>query len=116
MEHHQQQEHNIVSDEVLFNGIRTTLTLSSDGILYWVDQNGKLSSLCVEKQVLGLTTVGLLITVKTIVSKGGGVFCFGTGSLVRTRFLFKALSADSLRNLSDKIQGYIDSLGIVIIR
>nr|GEW59425.1 sphingosine kinase 2-like isoform X1 [Tanacetum cinerariifolium] len=114
MEHQQEQqeqEHNIVSDEVLVNGIRTTLKLSIDGILYWVDQNGKQSSLCVEKQILGLTTVGLLITVKAVVSKGGGVFCFGTGSLVRTRFLFEALSADSLRNLSDKIQGYIDSLG-----
>ncbi|GKC10602.1 ATP-NAD kinase-like domain-containing protein, partial [Tanacetum coccineum] len=90
MEHHQQQEqeHNIVSDEVLVNGIRTILTLSSDGILYWVDQNGKLSSLCVEKQVLGLTTVGLLITVKALVSKGGGVFCLGRGSLCRTRHTY----------------------------
>lgn len=111
MEHQQQEQENIVSDEVLVNGIRTSLTLTSDGTLRWFDQHGKLSSLCVEKQVLGLTTVEMLITVNTILSKGGGVFCLGREGLVRTRFVFQALSADSLRILSHKIQAYIDSLG-----
>ncbi|PWA78599.1 ATP-NAD kinase-like domain-containing protein [Artemisia annua] len=112
MEHqHQEQENNIVvSDEVLVNGIRTTLTLTSDGTLRWFDhQHGKLSSLCVEKQVLGLTTLGMLITINTVLCKGGG--CLGREGLVRTRFVFQALSADSLRILSHNIQTYIDSLG-----
>lgn len=113
MEHQQEQEQeNIVSDEVTVNGIRTTLTLTGDGTLRWFDQRGKLCCLCVEREVLGLTTVGMLITINTILSKGGSVFCLGRGTnLVRTRFVFQALSADSLRILSDNIQAYIDSLG-----
>lgn len=119
MEHQQEQENNIVvSDEVLVSGIRTTLTLTSDGTLRWFDdQHGKLCCLCVEKQVLGLTTDGMLITINTVVSKGGGVFCLGFRgtNLVRTRFVFQALSPDSLRILSHNIQAFIDSLGNIYI-
>ncbi|KAJ0836508.1 putative sphingosine kinase [Helianthus annuus] len=99
MDHHQ---HSIVSDEVSVNGFKTSLTLTTDGILRWSDRGPHLRQLSVEKEVVGFSTSGRLITVRALV---------GQRSLVRKRFVFEPVSDDSLRNLCDKIQGYIHSLG-----
>ncbi|KAJ0682166.1 putative sphingosine kinase [Helianthus annuus] len=99
MDHHQ---HSIVSDEVSVNGFKTSLTLTTDGILRWSDRGPHLRQLSVEKEVVGFSTSGRLITVRALV---------GQRSLVRKKFVFEPVSDDSLRNLCDKIQGYIHSLG-----
>ncbi|XP_076917345.1 sphingosine kinase 2-like [Bidens hawaiensis] len=103
-------EQYIVSDEVSVNGVKATLTLSTDGILRWSDGHRRLS---VEKEVLGLSCSGHMIIIKALVGDGS-IGCTGGGSgrsLVRKSFVFESVSEDSLRNLCDKIQGYIDSLG-----
>ncbi|KAJ9563095.1 hypothetical protein OSB04_008255 [Centaurea solstitialis] len=103
----------ILSDQVFLNGGKAaTLTLSTDGILRWSDRGGILRCLSVEKEVLGLSTAGHLITIRALVEAGsdGGWCRRGGGSLVRKSFVFQAVSEDSLRNLCEKIQGYIDSL------
>ncbi|KAI7751686.1 hypothetical protein M8C21_026205, partial [Ambrosia artemisiifolia] len=74
------QHQHILYEEVIINGSKTALTLSTDGILRWHDHNNVLRCLSVDREVLG-------------------------------SFVFEALSEDSLRNLCDTIQGYIDSLG-----
>ncbi|XP_071720544.1 sphingosine kinase 1-like isoform X2 [Rutidosis leptorrhynchoides] len=115
MDHHhqqqQQQQQHLLYEEVLINGTKTAFTLSSDGILRWYDHGNVLRSLSVEKQVLGVSIVGQQIIIRSFIENAG--FCFGScrASLVRKSFVFEALSIDSLRNLQDKIQGYIDSLG-----
>lgn len=107
MDHH---HHHIVSDEVLVNGIKTPLTLSTDGTLRWLDR-----CLFVEKEVLGLLTSERLITITALVNTGDAIGCSRRRNLVRKRFVFESLSDDSLRNLCDKIQTYIDSLGNCLI-
>ncbi|XP_024983739.1 sphingosine kinase 2-like isoform X1 [Cynara cardunculus var. scolymus] len=106
------QQH-ILCDEVLVNGGKTGLTLSTDGILRWYDHGNVLQCLSVEKEVLGVSMVGQQIEIRSFVEIDSGGFCFGCSrrSLVRKSFNFEPLSEDSLRNLCEKIQGYIDSLG-----
>ncbi|KAL4585527.1 hypothetical protein LXL04_010149 [Taraxacum kok-saghyz] len=108
-----EQQH-IVSDDVLVSGGKTSLTLSVDGILQWSDGGLIHRCLSVEKEVLGFSKVGRLITIRALVPTGGDRFCFGSsgdGSLTRKSFLFEAVNENSLRNLCEKIQAYIDSLG-----
>ncbi|KAI3718831.1 hypothetical protein L6452_19715 [Arctium lappa] len=109
------EHQHIVSDEVFVNSDKATVTLSGDGILRWSDRRVFLRCLSVEKEVLGLSTVGRLITIRALVETGSNDgWCFGSrggGNLVRKSFVFEAMSEDSLRNLCEKIQGYIDSLG-----
>ncbi|KAD4982355.1 hypothetical protein R6Q59_001953 [Mikania micrantha] len=102
----------IVSDEVSVNGVKTSLTLSTDGILRWFDRGVILRCLFVEKEVLGISTSGRLITIRALLETGGDGFgCRGRRRLMRKSFLFELMSDDSLRNLCEKIQGFIDSLG-----
>ncbi|KAK9051745.1 hypothetical protein SSX86_028373 [Deinandra increscens subsp. villosa] len=108
----EQQPQHIVSDEVLVNGVKTSLTLTTDGLLRWFDRGVVLRRLFVEKEVLGFSTAGRLITVRALIKTGGDGFgCGGGGSLVRKRFVFEPVTEDSLRNLCEKIQGFMDSLG-----
>ncbi|KAI3745481.1 hypothetical protein L1987_58595 [Smallanthus sonchifolius] len=105
-------ESHIVSDEVLVNGVKTSLTLSTDGILRWFDRGELLRRLFVEKEVLGFSTAGHLLTIRALIKTGGdGFVCSGRESLVRKSFVFESVSDDSLRKLCEKIGGYIDSLG-----
>lgn len=107
----------IVSDQVLVNGDQASLTLTTDGILRWFNGGVIHGCLCIEKEVIGLSTVGHVITIKALVSDQNE-FCYGngkTGKLVRKSFVFQPVSDYSLRNLCDKIQGYIDSLGKFIL-
>lgn len=108
----QQQQH-LLHDEVIVSGGKTALTLTADGILRWYDHGNVLRCLYVEKQVLGVSNVGQQIIIRSFVEIQSGGNCFGSGgrSLVRKSVVFEALSDDSLRNLYDKIQGFIDSLG-----
>nr|XP_043609865.1 sphingosine kinase 2-like [Erigeron canadensis] len=101
----------IAYEEVLVNGYKTALTLSTDGILRWNDNRNVLRCLSVEKEVVGVSTAGEQIIIKSFVENAG--FCFGSfkPSLIRKSFVFEAVSDDSISNLCDKIQGYIDSLG-----
>ncbi|KAI3795796.1 hypothetical protein L1987_38455 [Smallanthus sonchifolius] len=105
-------ESHIVSDEVLVNGVKRSLTLSTDGTLGWFDRGELLRRLFVEKEVLGFSTAGHLLTIRALIKTGGdGFVCSGRESLVRRSFVFESVSDDSLRNLCEKIEGYIDSLG-----
>ncbi|KAL7603810.1 hypothetical protein Lser_V15G16554 [Lactuca serriola] len=110
-----EQQHLLsVSDEVFVNGGKSSLTLSVDGILQWLDGGLIRRCLSVEKEVLGFSKSGRLITIRALVQTAADRFCFGSsgeGSLTRKSFVFEAVTEDSLRNLCEKIQGYIDSLG-----
>ncbi|PWA56274.1 diacylglycerol kinase, catalytic domain-containing protein [Artemisia annua] len=101
-------QHIIFSDEVLVNGYKTALTLSTDGILRWHDTNNVLHSLSIEEQFLGVSNAGQHVIVKSFVKEDG--FCFGS-CLVRKTFVFEPFSPHSLRILFDNIQSYIHSLG-----
>ncbi|KAJ9566441.1 hypothetical protein OSB04_002407 [Centaurea solstitialis] len=107
-----QQQH-LLYDEVLVNGAKTALTLSTDGILRWYDHRKVLHCLSVEKEVLGLSITGQQIEIRSFVEIDIAGCCFGSSrkSLERKSFVFESLSEDSRRNLCDKIQGCIDSLG-----
>ncbi|KAI3498846.1 hypothetical protein L1887_34632 [Cichorium endivia] len=108
-----EQQH-LLSDDVFINGGKTSLTLSVDGILQWLDGGLFPRCLSVEKEVLGFSKEGRLITIRALVQTGDDRFCFGSSgreSLVRKSFVFEAVTEESLRNLCEKIQRYIDSLG-----
>lgn len=115
----EQQQQYIVYDEVLVvnGGGKTALALSTDGILRWNDHGEVLRCLSVEKEVIGVSIVGQQLLIKSILETETGGYCFGNSrrSLVRKSFIFEPFSDDSLRNLFDKIQGYINSLGTIFI-
>ncbi|KAL4562059.1 hypothetical protein LXL04_034249 [Taraxacum kok-saghyz] len=106
-------DQHILYDEVLVNGGKTALTLSADGILQWHDHGNVLKCLSVEREVLGVSVIEQQIIIRSLVETESGGFCFGSSrrNLVRKNFVFEALSQDSLRNLCEKIQGYVDTLG-----
>ncbi|KAI3740760.1 hypothetical protein L2E82_31233 [Cichorium intybus] len=106
-------DQHILYDEVLVNSGKTALTLSADGILQWYDHGNVLQRLSVEREVLGVSVVGQQIVIRSFVETEAGGFCFGSSrrSLVRKNFVFEPLSEDSRRNLCEKIQAYVDSLG-----
>lgn len=101
----------IMSDLVKINGVDTTLTLTFAGKLQWNDGQRD-RCLTVEKQVLGFSTVGSKLFVKTVVDTSG-VCCVGGGNNGPTRktFVFEPLSEGSLQLWSHKLRQYIDSLG-----
>ncbi|KAL1809050.1 hypothetical protein DCAR_0728578 [Daucus carota subsp. sativus] len=101
----------IVSELVKIKGVDTTLTLTCAGMLKWHDGQ-RLRCLTVEKEVLGFSTVGSQVFVKTVVETPG-LCCVGGGDkgLTRKTFVFEPLSEGSLQLWSRKLGQYIDSLG-----
>ncbi|KAJ0791566.1 putative sphingosine kinase [Helianthus annuus] len=108
-----QQQH-ILYDEVVVNGKETAFTLSPDGILRWHDHSNVLRCLSVDREVLGVSIAKHQILIRSYVETDGSCVSSCAGGLVRKTFVFQASSDDSARNMCDKIQGYIDSLGIII--
>lgn len=108
----QTQVKECISDLVKFNGVDTTLTLTLAGKLQWQDGQ-RHRCLTVEKEVLGFSTVGSKLFVKTVVETSEGVCCVGGGNVGPTRkmFVFEPLSEGSLQLWSQKLGQYIDSLG-----
>ncbi|KAM0012139.1 putative sphingosine kinase [Helianthus debilis subsp. tardiflorus] len=105
-----QQQH-ILYDEVVVNGKETAFTLSPDGILRWHDHSNVLRCLSVDREVLGVSIAKQQIVIRSFVETDGSCVSSCAGGLVRKTFVFQASSDDSARNMCDKIQGYMDSLG-----
>lgn len=101
-----------ISDLVKFNGVDTTLTLTLAGKFQWQDGH-RHRCLTVEKEVLGFSTVGSKLFVKTVVETSEGVCCVGGSNVGPTRktFVFEPLSEGSLQLWSQKLGQYINSLG-----
>ncbi|KAF5180165.1 Sphingosine kinase, partial [Thalictrum thalictroides] len=110
---HQSQSQTItISEVVRVNRNLTTttaLTLTSDGQLRWT--NDKERCLTVEKEVLGFSFEGFLVTIKALIEKETG-FCIRSSKSTRIRqdFLFEFLSEESKLLWCQKFQEYIDSL------
>ena len=105
----------VLSDRVLVNGTVTEATLASDGGLRW-SEGGSLRRLEVAREVLGFSAEGSRIKIRAAV-ESGGIYCVGGREApVRKTFVFEPLSEDSLKLWCQKLQGYIDSLGIVFLK
>ncbi|KAK6917469.1 Diacylglycerol kinase, catalytic domain [Dillenia turbinata] len=104
----------IISDRVLINGTIVPVTLNADGRLRWSFGGGRQKSLSVKKEVLGFTTEGAKIRVRTIVERSDGLCCIGDGqgggTLIRKDLVFEPLSEESQRLWCQKLQLYLDSL------
>lgn len=104
-----EQHECLLSDQVGTNGHTTAATLSPGGQLSWGDRR-----LDIEKQVLGFSVDGFKIKIRAVVEAeaGAGICCCsGKSALIRKTFVLELLSSDSLRNWTQKLQEYLDSLG-----
>lgn len=107
-----EQHECLLSDQVGTNGHTTAATLSPGGLLSWGDRR-----LDIEKQVLGFSVEGFKIKIRAVVeaeAEAGAAICCcsGKSTLIRKTFVLELLSSDSLRNWTQKLQEYLDSLGI----
>lgn len=106
----------IISDRVRLNGTVTPLSLSEDGRLVWTDAGQR--CLRFEKEVLGFTAEGSGVRIRAAVDLDGAGCCTGPGGggggrIVRKELVFEPLSAESFSLWCQKLQDYLDSLGIV---
>lgn len=100
----------IFSDRVTVNGTVRTLSLLSDGRLWWPE--GGQRSLTVEKEVIGFVADGPNIKLKTVVESRDGCCAGGSrGILVRNDVVFRPLSEESHRLWCQKLRQFINSLG-----
>lgn len=105
-----EQEECILSDQVRINGRTTAAALSAAGQLRWDEHR-----LDVEKEVLGFSVDGLKVKIRAVVEAGAGICCCGgKSSLIRRTFVLELLSRDSLRIWTQKLQEYLDSLGMFL--
>ncbi|CAN8325504.1 unnamed protein product [Cochlearia groenlandica] len=101
----------LISDQVLLNGVETTLTLTSHGELRWTESGRRKSA--AEKEILSFVAEGNKIRVKTVVERGGGICCgeSGGGDHARKDLVFEPLSDESRKLWCDKIHQHLESLG-----
>lgn len=99
-----------ISAPVKVNKTQTTLTLTPDGKLRWVE--GKRDRwLIVEKEVLGFGEEALFVTIRALIEKETG-FCIGkksAGNRKREDIVFEFLTEESKSLWCHKLQECIDS-------